>query len=238
IANAYGLNAAAIAVVPNAASPVFRPMDRKKAEQGVLARFGISGPFLLSVGDLQPRKNQVGLVRAFAEMTRALPRLPHSLVLAGQDTWFSGRVREAVRASGVADKVHLTGFVTDEELVLLYNACDVFVFPSLYEGFGLPLLEAMACGRAVACSDVSACPEVADAAAVFFDPYSTHDMARAMSDLVQDQELRARMERLGLNRAAHFSWRKTAEMTLDVYREVAGQARVRTRPLKSAVVAP
>ena len=238
IARAYGLDPAAIALVPNAASPAFRPVERQRAAEGVLARFGIRGPFLLAVGDLQPRKNQAGLVRAFAEMTRSLPQLPHSLVLAGQDTWFSGQVREAVRMSGVQTRVRFTGFVTDEELLLLYNACEVFVFPSLYEGFGLPLLEAMACGRAVACSNVSAFPEVADAAAILFDPNSTEDMARAMSDLLLDHELRARMERLGLSRAAHFSWRKTAEMTLEVYREVAGRAVTRPGRLKSVAVAP
>jgi len=238
IARAYGLDPAAIAVVPNAASPMFRPLDWKKAAEGVFARFGIDGPYLLTVGDLQPRKNQAGLVRAFAEMTRRLPQLPHSLVLAGQDTWFSGQVREAVRTSGVKERVRFTGYVTDEELLLLFNACDVFVFPSFYEGFGLPLLEAMACGRAVACSNVSACPEVADAAAILFDPDSTDDMARAMSDLLLDHELRARMERLGLSRAAHFSWRKTAEMTLAVYRDVAGRAATRPRRLKSVAVAP
>ena len=238
IARAYGLEPAAIAVVPNAASPVFRPLDRKKAGHGVLSRFGISGPFLLAVGDLQPRKNQVGLIRAFASVVRRLPQFPHSLVIAGKDTWFSAQVREAVHASGVADRVCFTGFVPDEDLLLLYNACELFVFPSLYEGFGLPLLEAMACGRAVACSNVSACPEVADAAAVFFDPCSTDDMARAMTDLVLDQELRARMERLGLSRAAHFSWRRTAEMMLEIYREVASRAQARARPLKPAAVTP
>jgi glycosyltransferase involved in cell wall biosynthesis len=238
IARAYGLDPAAIAVVPNAASTVFRPLDRKKAAHGVLSRFGISRPFLLAVGDLQPRKNQAGLIRAFASVVRRLPQLPHSLVIAGKDTWFSAQVRETVRASGVADRVCFTGFVTDEELLLLYNACELFVFPSLYEGFGLPLLEAMACGRAVACSNVSACPEVADAAALFFDPHSTDDMARAITDLVLDQELRARMERLGLSRAAHFSWRRTAEMTLDIYREVASRAQAHARPLKSATVTP
>ncbi len=238
IARAYGLDPAAIAVVPNAASPVFRPLDRAKAAQKVLARFGVGAPFLLNVGDLQPRKNQLGLVRAFAELTRRLPRSSYSLVLAGQDTWFSGHVKEAVRMSGVGDRVRFTGFVTDEELLLLYNACEVFVFPSLYEGFGLPLLEAMACGRAVACSDVSACPEVAGAAAVYFNPHSTDDMVRAMSDLILDQDLRARMERLGLSRALQFNWRRSAEMTIEVYRGVAGRAGAAMRRPAPAVVAP
>lgn len=238
IARAYGLDPAAIAVVPNAASSVFRPMDRRRAAHEVLSRFGINGPFLLTVGDLQPRKNQVGLIQAFAKLIRSLPRIPLSLVVAGKDTWFSERVRETVHDALLTDRVNFTGFVTDEDLLLLYNACEFFVFPSLYEGFGLPLLEAMACGRAVACSNASACPEVADAAAVFFDPRSTDEMARAMTDLLLDHELRARMERLGLSRAARFNWRSTAEAMLDIYREVAGRSGVHTRTLKSAVAAP
>jgi len=97
------------------------------------------------------------------------------------------------------------------------------VFPSFYEGFGLPVLEAMACGRAVACSNASALVEVVNAAAILFDPHSTGEMVRAMLDLLLDAELRARMERIGLQRAAHFSWHQTARKTLEVYYEVAGR---------------
>jgi glycosyltransferase involved in cell wall biosynthesis len=212
-------------VIPNAASSGFRPLPRQAAAAWVESRFGIRSPFLLNVGDLQPRKNQIGLVRAFAEMLRARAQLPHRLVLAGKETWHSSLVRRAVRESGVADRIHFTGFVTDDELLQLYNACEVFVFPSFYEGFGLPVLEAMACGRAVACSDASALPEVADAAALFFDPYKTAEITRAMLDLVLDPELRARMEKLGVLRASQFHWRRTAEKTLQIYYEVAGRRR-------------
>ncbi len=236
IARVYALDPSEIAVVPNAASPIFRPIASDKAKARVLARFGHIAPFLLTVGDLQPRKNQIGLVRAFAAMVRALPRLPHNLVIAGKETWFSERVRKAAEESGVADRIHFTGFVSDQDLLSLYNACDVFVFPSFYEGFGLPVLEAMACGRAVACSNASALPEVADAAAILFDPCSMSEMTRAITDLVLDSELRARMEKLGLKRASHFSWRRTAESTLEIYHDVVGRRRVHARAVKSALV--
>ena len=183
-------------------------------------RLKIAEPFILSVGDLQPRKNQIGLIAAFARMVRAYPQLKHHLVLAGKETWFA-HGHEAARESGVADRIQFIGFVSDSDLLQLYNACDVFVFPSFYEGFGLPPLEAMACGRAVVCSNTSAMPEVVDGAAMLFDPYAVDEMVRAMADLLLDSELRARMERLGLQRAAHFSWQKTAQRTLEVFREVA-----------------
>ena len=107
----------------------------------------------------------------------------------------------------------------------LYNACDCFVFPSFYEGFGLPILEAMACGRAVACSGTSAMPEVADGAGFIFDPANKEDMMRSMADILLDPELRGRMERLGLQRAAQFTWQKSARATIEVYREVAAERR-------------
>lgn len=222
ITRVYGLRAQEIAVIPNAASPIFRPVAWETASARVLRSFGIVPPFILTVGDIQPRKNHLGLIRAFAEAVRSAPHLPHRLVIAGKDTWFSPQVEAAAQKSGVAERIKFTGFVSDKELLDLYNACEVFVFPSFYEGFGLPVLEAMACGRAVACSNTSAIPEVADAAALLFDPFNPADMTRAILDLTLDRELRARMERLGLTRSLQFSWRRTAQQTLEVYHAVAG----------------
>jgi glycosyltransferase involved in cell wall biosynthesis len=222
ILKVYGdLDEDKVVVVPNAAASEFRPTSREAAAAVVRERFNIPSPFILSVGDLQPRKNQIGLIKAFAELVRAYPQLKHRLVLAGKETWFAEKVQEAARTSGVGDRIQFSGFVSDPDLLNLYNACDLFVFPSFYEGFGLPALEAMACGRAVVCSCVTALPEVVDGAAILFDPFCPDQMVRAIADLLLDAELRARMERLGLQRAAHFSWQKTAERTLDVFREVA-----------------
>ncbi|MEO7649824.1 MAG: glycosyltransferase family 1 protein, partial [Bryobacteraceae bacterium] len=181
----------------------------------------VPAPFILSVGDLQPRKNHIGLIQAFAKMVKAFPNLRHRLVLAGKETWFAPRVVEAAKQSGVADRIKFLGFVSDDDLLHLYNACELFVFPSFYEGFGLPILEAMACGRAVTCSNTSAMPEVADGAAILFDPHSTSEITRAMADLLRDPELRSRMERLGQQRSTYFSWQKTAQQTLGLYYEVA-----------------
>lgn len=226
ILKVYGdLDEDKVVVVPYAAASEFRPLSRDAAARAVEERHALQGPFILSVGDIQPRKNHIGLIKAFARLVKAHPQLKHKLVLVGKPTWFAAKVEEAARESGVADRIRFMGFVGDPELLQLYNACDVFVFPSFYEGFGLPALEAMACGRAVVCSDASALPEVVDGAAILFDPYSVDEMARAVADILVDPELRGRMERLGLQRAAHFSWQKTAERTLDVFHQVMDQAR-------------
>jgi glycosyltransferase involved in cell wall biosynthesis len=233
ILSAYGAAAEKVIVVPNAVSARFRPVEREVARAAVLQRFGVPGPFVLTVGDLQPRKNHLGLLRAFEEAIRAHPALPHRLVFVGKETWYSPQLHAAVARSSVAQRVHFTGFVEDADLVNFYGACDLFVFPSFYEGFGLPILEAMACGRAVACSNTSAMPEVADSAALLFDPHSVFEMARAMIDLLIDPELRQRFERLGHQRAALFSWQKSAEQTLNVYYEVAASPRRIVSALKA-----
>jgi glycosyltransferase involved in cell wall biosynthesis len=210
-----------VSLVPLAASPEFRPISRDTAKTTVRERYAIHQPYVLSVGDIQPRKNHIGLIRAFARMVNAFPQLPHQLVMVGQPTWFSRQVTDAAQASGVADRIHFLGFVPDEHLLHLYNACDCFAFPSFYEGFGLPALEAMACGRAVVCSDASALPEVVDGASLLVDATNIDQLARALSDVLRDAELRGRMERLGIQRAAHFSWQKAAELTLAAFQEAA-----------------
>jgi glycosyltransferase involved in cell wall biosynthesis len=220
-----------VVVVPNAVASEFRPIERQTAHATIQEKFGLSDPFILMVGDLQPRKNHLGLLHAFEELIRAHPQLPHHLVFVGKDTWYTKEVRRAIEHSSVRERVHLTGFVDDTDLIYFYGACDLFVFPSFYEGFGLPILEAMACGRAVVCSNTTAMPEVANAAGILFDPASVKEMTRAMADVLLDQDLRQRLERLGTNRASLFSWEKAALKTLDVYLSVAG---ARTH-LRSAV---
>jgi glycosyltransferase involved in cell wall biosynthesis len=233
ILNHYNLDEHKVVVVPNAVSAQFRPMDRRAALKALKQKFGVRGPFVLTVGDLQPRKNHLGLLKAFEEAVRAHPQLPHQLVFVGKETWYSKDLHRAVERSGIGGRVHFTGFVEDSDLVSFYAGCELFVFPSFYEGFGLPILEAMACGRAVACSNTTAMPEVADAAGILFDPRSTEEMTRAISDVLLDAELRQRLERLGAQRASLFSWERAAERTLDVYAQVAG----RHRRVKTAVPA-
>ena len=222
IIGAYDLDEEKVSVVPNAVSSDFRPRPREQAAPAIESRFSVPSPFVLTVGDLQPRKNQIGLIHAFEELLRYYPELPHHLVLVGKDGWYGSRVRRAAERSAVASRIHFPGFISDDDLLEFYAACEIFVFPSLYEGFGLPILEAMASGRAVACSNTSAMPEVADACALLFRPDSPQEMTLAMRDLLLDPELRTRVERMGTTRAAAFSWRNTAQRTLDAYYAVAG----------------
>jgi glycosyltransferase involved in cell wall biosynthesis len=221
ISKVFGVDPDDITVTPEAAEDCFRPINRDAARAQVAEKLRISGPYLLHVGDWHPRKNQVGLIRAFRELLAAHPDLPHKLVLTGKRTWFARRVLDEIRRSGLEERIVLTDFVDDDILPALYNAADVFIFPSFYEGFGLPALEAMACGRPVVCSETTALPEVVDGAALLFDPHSIREQMRAVSDLLLDKELYARMEKKSLQRAACFDWRDTARRTLDVYAEVA-----------------
>ena len=218
----YRLDENKVVAIPNAVSSQFRPIDRGVALAAIEKKFGLPGPFVLMVGDLQPRKNHLGLLAAFEEVLQAHPQLTHRLVFVGKETWYSKDLHRAVDRSCARGRVHFTGFVDDADLLHFYGACELFVFPSFYEGFGLPILEAMACGRAVACSNTTAMPEVANAAGILFDPHSVSEMARAISDVLLDPELRMRMERKGLHRAAGFSWEKAAARTLKVYARVAG----------------
>lgn len=235
---AYGVPEEKITVLPNGVSGDFRPIAREVAQRVVRPSVGIEAPFVLTVGDLQPRKNHLGLIRAFEQMIAAHPQLPHHLVIVGKDTWHSASIRSAAQRSSVASRIHFTGFVADQELRHLYSACDLFVYPSFYEGFGLPILEAMASGRAVACSNTSGMPEVADSAALLFDPHSESDMVLAMRDLLLNPDLRLRMERLGVQRAAMFSWDRTAAKTLDLYYEVAGNPRAASLAKRASAVLP
>jgi len=177
-------------------------------------------PYILNVGTLEPRKNLAGLLKAFA---RARSKgLPHSLVVVGANGWGNSPVAGLVNELRIKEHVHFTGFVDDQTLPRLYGGADFFVYPSLYEGFGLPVLEAMACGTPVITSNVSSMPEVAGEAALLVDPCSTAEISDAMLRLAGDEELQSQMRAKGIERAGHFSWERTAEQTWQIYQEVIG----------------
>jgi glycosyltransferase involved in cell wall biosynthesis len=211
----YRLPEAKIAVTPYAADTMYRPLDRDAARRAARDRLGIHGPFVLSVGVLQPRKNLPRLVAAFARIAGAVP---HQLVIVGKWGWAHDELRAAVRAAGLGDRIFFTGYVADADLPVLYNAAEVFVYPSLYEGFGLPPLEAMACGTPVIAGDNSSLPEVVGDAGVLVDAGKVEALAAALRALLEDPREQARCRAAGLARARRFSWAETARQTIAVYR--------------------
>lgn len=176
-------------------------------------------PYVLAVGNLEPRKNLPALLRAFA---RLAPEVPHDLVLVGAEGWLTGEIHATLDVLRLGGRVRMTGFVGDDELPIWYGAADLFVFPSRYEGFGLPVVEAMACGTPVITSNLSSLPEVAGDAAVLVDPADDAAIADGMRRVLTDGDLAGELRRRGRGHAAGFTWERTAEQTVAVYREVAG----------------
>jgi alpha-1,3-rhamnosyl/mannosyltransferase len=210
--------ASKVFAVHEAARDCFRPMGRGEAE-AALGGLGVGGEFLLAVGTIEPRKNLSTLVRAFEDVVRERPSSNLRLVVAGGRGWLSGPLFESIERSPARGRVVLAGYVSDEQLRALYSACAAFVYPSLYEGFGLPPLEAMSCGAAVVAGDTPAVAEVSGGAARLFDPRDAGQLARALLELLDDGAARRALSEAGLRRAAHFSWQRTARTTLDVYAE-------------------
>ena len=165
-----------------------------------------------------PGKNHVQLIRAFAQLKRK-EQIPHQLVLAGSDWGGAAIVHQEAAKSGVESDIVFTGFMPSKDLPTLCQAADIFVFPSLYEGFGLPILEAMSCGTPVACSNLSSMPEVAGDAAVLFDPHQTESIASAIGSIITGTGLAESLAARGIERAKQFSWSRTAARTLELIRQ-------------------
>ena len=187
----------------------------------VRAKYGLPARFVLGLGTLQPRKNFERLIEAYALLaTQAAPGI--ELVIAGEAGWMYEGIFRRVDELGLQGVVHLIGHVADGDLAALYTLAELFVFPSLYEGFGLPPLEAMACGTPVVASNVSCMPEVLGDAALLVDPYDTKAIAEAMQSGLEDAALRGELIGRGLERARRFTWAAAAQKLLEVYREVGG----------------
>lgn len=223
IINFFGVPEEKVRVILLAADDRFRCIADNEAIQKVLERFGIEGEYILYTGPMELRKNVPTLVRAFA-ILKAEKRIPHRLVLSGnKGGGLYDEITEIIRTLGLEKDVIFTGYVSDEDLPYLYNGASVFAFPSFYEGFGLPPLEAMACGCPVVTSNTSSLPEVVGDAGLMVDPDRPEELAEAMGRILEDSGLRSELRERGLRRAAEFSWRRCAEETLAVYRELSGK---------------
>ena len=216
----FGIRAERIRVVPLGVSAAFTPATADAAD-AVCRKYGLPRTFVLSVGTLEPRKNHVTLLSAYKALRNR--NVDVGLVIAGKRGWRCDAFFERVRALGLEGKVTLTGFVPDADLPALYSAGAVFAFPSLHEGFGLPPLEAMACGTPVVAADAASLPEVIGNAGLLVDPRDDVALARAIERALTDVNLRASLRARGLERAALFTWERTARETLQVYEEALGQ---------------
>lgn len=209
---------AKITVAPIAVEDGLGPMDRGEAARRVEEGYGVGGPFLLFVSTLEPRKNVVGLIRAFELLAKDFP---HSLVLVGPVGWNANEMFGAIERSEFGGRVHRTGFVSQGDLRAFYSAADVFVFPTHYEGFGLPLLEAMVCGCPVVTSDNSSVPEVTGEGALRCDSYDMEGFAALVGRVLSDGALRDSLVEKGREQAAGFSWERCARITMESYKKLA-----------------
>ena len=206
-----------VVTIPEAARSLFRPLPPDEAA-AIRKRLDISDNFLLFVGTIEPRKNLPTLVSAFEQIARS-PGSGLQLVIAGQRGWLVDDLFRRISNSSAVGRIKLTGYVSDEELRALYSTCRVFVYPSTYEGFGLPPLEAMACGAPVIASRIPSIVEVCQEAALMVEPESVNALANAINYLLTNQDARTRLSSTGLRRTAEFSWPRTAQLTREVYEE-------------------
>ena len=212
----YHIDPAKITVVYEAAASHFQPAPPDRVDP-VRSRYSLPDRFLIHVGTLEPRKNLVRLLNAVAALREA--EIKVNLVLVGARGWLYEGFFRRLEELALEDTVRVLGYVPDEDLPALYCAARACVLPSVYEGFGLPVLEAMACGTPVVCSRAASLPELGGEAARYFDPYDTEDMASALRQVWESESLQEEMSTSGLAQSARFSWTKTAEETVAVYEQ-------------------
>lgn len=210
----FGIPFEKIAVTPEAADERFRPVGEKEVED-VRCRYGLPEKYVLYVGINKPHKNLVHLIQVFGTL-----ELDASLVLAGREDRRYPETHQEAERLGLGERVIFLGEVVDDHLPALYSGATVFAFPSLYEGFGLPVLEAMACGAPVICSNTSSLPEIVGDAAITLDPLDQESWTAAMGELIEKETLQEEMQEKGLQRARKYSWKETARRTWEVYQDV------------------
>ena len=222
ISNTYKIPSGRITVTPEAASERFFPVTEGTELKTIRKTYGIERDYIFSLCSIQPRKNLIRLIEAYSLLrsSSADVKLPQ-LVLAGKRGWLDNETIRAAERESVAGDIVFTGYVAEEHLNALYSGATCFVYPSYFEGFGLPILEAMKCGAPVVAGNRTSIPEVAGEAAILFDPFDTGSLVEALQLLLSDAEYRARLSAKGLQRASAFSWKTTARLTLEVYERAA-----------------
>ena len=224
IVRTYGVEPEMITVTPEAVPPHLTEVTNETELDKMRAAYGIESDYILSLCSIHPRKNLVRLIEAYSLLRRMQPegKLPQ-LVLAGKRGWLDKETMRAAERDTVSADIRFTGYVADEHLSALYSGAACFVYPSYFEGFGLPILEAMKCGAPVVAGNRTSIPEVAGEAALLFDPFDVHSLVEALKRVLNDSQYRATLSAKGLQRANEFSWRETARLTLAVYEKAAAR---------------
>jgi glycosyltransferase involved in cell wall biosynthesis len=220
IIETYGIEPERVSVIPPAAPGHFAPVTDVLELARVRRNYGIEDEYILSVGSIQPRKNLARLIAAYASLRRLRPqaKLPQ-LVLVGKKAWLFDETLRAATEHGLTSDIIFTGYVPEADLPPLYSGACCFIYPSYFEGFGLPVLEAMQCGTPVIAGNRTSLPEVVGDAGLLVDPFDEQALALAMARVIENSDLAAELCVKGLKRAREFSWRKTARMTLEVYKQ-------------------
>lgn len=216
-----GVDSQKIDVIYNGVNGTFRPIENKKAISKIESKYGIKSKFILYVGRINLRKNLDSLIMAYGLIRRKMGA-EYKLVIAGKHDFGKGIIYNTARKLNLEKEVIITGYVPMEDLPLLYNGAKVFVYPSFYEGFGLPVVEAMACGTPVVTSNTPVFSEISGGAAIMIDPYNVKQLAEATIRLLTRSDIWKEFSEAGLRRASIFSWEKTAELTLKSYNKVMG----------------
>ena len=208
-----------IVVIHEAPSPIFFPYNKEEAQARLKQQYGITKKFIYHLGNIEPRKNLIILLESFTRVCQDLGN-EYQLVVSGQKGWLTRSLSHFLKNYPAQDQVLFTGYVPMEHIPMFMNSAELFVFPSLYEGFGLPVLEAMSCGTPVISSDRSSIPEIVGSAGILVNPTDIQELADRIVGLLRNPEEKMRLSQLGKEQSARFSWYEAARKTLDVYRSV------------------
>jgi glycosyltransferase involved in cell wall biosynthesis len=217
IIETYAVDPERVFVTPPAAPANFAPVTNETELRRVRTNYGIQRDYILALGSIQPRKNLVRLINAYSRLSRARTNTLPQLILAGKRGWLEAATIRAAEQSEARDDILFVGYVPDSDLPALYSGAMCFAYPSYFEGFGLPVLEAMQCGTPVIAGNRTSLPEAAGDAGVLFDPFDESAIAGALSQVIENPNYRAELRVKGLEWASAFSWRTTAKMTLEAY---------------------
>ena len=208
-----------IRVIPLATNEGFCFQKNEQEINSICLKYSIQRPFVFFLGNVEPRKNLPRLIRAFTQL-KLERKIEHHLVIGGSRSWHYPELAESYKKSGIMEYIKFINYVEENDIFALYQASDLFVFPSLYEGFGLPILEAMASGVPVITSNISSMPEVGGNAVYYVNPYSEEEIAKAVHYVLSDRSAWHELQRRGFERVRQFSWRRTAEETRRAFEEV------------------